>query len=177
MIDKGTSVESLINNTTITYNDRHGDGREDADIEVDWEGVDDKNQISDEHRQQIEDVLKESFDKKADSDRYDIDPVGLSDMIADTQSIVWNDMRNRDKFRWALDNDKVPTREPEEGEIDTDSRVRELIDDYDPKAIWEIADSKYGKDLLLKSDWYGTLDLHDPDTMTRFNAYVGKRKK
>jgi hypothetical protein len=31
--------------------------------------------------------------------------------------------------------------------------------------------------LLLGSDWHGELNLKDPQTMERFNAYVGKAAK
>ena len=44
----------------------------------------------------------------------------------------------------------------------------------DPKALWAIADSEKGKDLLLGTSWSGVLDLKDKQTMARFHAYVGK---
>ena len=34
----------------------------------------------------------------------------------------------------------------------------------------------YAKELMLGSDWNGTLDVKDPVTMERFNAYVSKRR-
>jgi GNAT superfamily N-acetyltransferase len=53
------------------------------------------------------------------------------------------------------------------------ARVRSLIRDPDPKTIWELADSKYGKKLLLGHSWEGALNLKDPEAMRRFRAYVG----
>jgi hypothetical protein len=50
-----------------------------------------------------------------------------------------------------------------------------LLSSNDPRSIWAIADSPYGKDLLLNTDWNGSLDLTDRASMERFNAYVGKR--
>ena len=55
--------------------------------------------------------------------------------------------------------------------------LTELAESDDPEAIWAIADSDYGKDLLLDSDWIGALDLKDKETMERFNAYVGRKTK
>jgi hypothetical protein len=51
-----------------------------------------------------------------------------------------------------------------------------LVNSSDPKAIWAIADSPYGKYFLLGSDWKGKLVFDDNDSMTRFDAYVGKKK-
>ena len=56
------------------------------------------------------------------------------------------------------------------------STIAALANSSDPKAIWAIADSDRGKELLLNSDWYGTLNLKDPESMARFNAFVGKAK-
>lgn len=46
------------------------------------------------------------------------------------------------------------------------------IDDDDPKEIWTIADSKYGKKLLLGTAWHGKIDFSDHQVMERFNSYV-----
>jgi HK97 family phage major capsid protein/HK97 family phage prohead protease len=59
------------------------------------------------------------------------------------------------------------------GDVDT---LRDLANSSDPKAIWAIADSTHGKNLLLGTTWNGVLNLHDPETMERFNAYVGKER-
>ena len=52
------------------------------------------------------------------------------------------------------------------------SRLRELLASRDPKTIWDVADSKFGKQLLLGQNWDGTLDLKDRDSNERFDAYV-----
>ncbi len=46
-----------------------------------------------------------------------------------------------------------------------------------PKNLWKIADSSYGKKLLLGSGWSGVLSLTDKEAMARFKDYVGKTKK
>jgi hypothetical protein len=58
--------------------------------------------------------------------------------------------------------------------------VQTLINSGDPKALWTISDIKamapggqtVGKNLLLNSSWNGKLNLKDPTSMDRFNAYV-----
>jgi hypothetical protein len=52
--------------------------------------------------------------------------------------------------------------------------LRKLIKSDDPRTAWAVADTKHGKDLMLGTDWHGSLDLNDPASMRRFNAYVGK---
>lgn len=65
-------------------------------------------------------------------------------------------------------------------------KVAKILDDSNPKAIWEIADlsqlvpqpegkpKTLGKRLLLGTDWSGKLDLKDAETMKRFGDYVGQ---
>jgi hypothetical protein len=45
-----------------------------------------------------------------------------------------------------------------------------------PKALWAIADSSQGRNLLLNTKWSGVIDFKDKQTMDRFHAYVGKAK-
>jgi hypothetical protein len=59
--------------------------------------------------------------------------------------------------------------------------VEAILDNGDPKAMWLLADSKLtingdsvGKKLLLGSNWYGSLNLRDPESLARFRAYAGK---
>ena len=52
-----------------------------------------------------------------------------------------------------------------------------LAGNVSPKSLWAIADSKYGKDLLMENHWSGRLDLKDKDSMKRFDAYVSGRKR
>ena len=63
------------------------------------------------------------------------------------------------------------------GDPDAKSALQKLMASDDPKALWAIADSDHGRDLLIGSDWYGSLDLKDPATVVRFRDYVSKRKK
>jgi hypothetical protein len=61
---------------------------------------------------------------------------------------------------------------------------------YNPRSMWTLADTDIvvktqggtefalGYDLFGSSDWSGTLDLRDPETLTRFDNYVaGKRRR
>jgi GNAT superfamily N-acetyltransferase len=50
-----------------------------------------------------------------------------------------------------------------------------IVEHEDPRAIWIMADSKYGKKLLVDLSWDGVLDLKDEKSMARFNAYVGRK--
>jgi hypothetical protein len=177
MLERGSSVELLVHETTIDYEDRRGDGEEDPDVTVEWDKVDEKHAINDQQRGEIESLIEETFNKEAENHRGDLDPPDwLHDNIRDSQHDYWSSMRDRDKFRWASDNGELPEVGGGSGEID-DEDLRNLVDELesDPKAIWPIADSEHGKDVLLGSDWSGYLDLHDKETMDRFNAYVGKK--
>jgi hypothetical protein len=53
--------------------------------------------------------------------------------------------------------------------------LAKIINSKDPKAIWALADSAYGKYFLLGSSWHGDLVFSDKDSMARFDAYVGKK--
>src|SRR5262245_23987669 len=177
MIERGTSVESLTDNTTFDYKDRRGDGEEDPDVTVDWDTVDPDNKITDDQRSSIESLLVESFNSQAQSDAGDMDPPDyIRDGLGDLQSDIWNSMRDRDKYKWAVDNNALPT--VGGGEIDSDeaAELNAIADSDDPKGIWVLADSSLGKEILLGSDWSGKLDLSDKETMDRFYAYVGKGK-
>jgi GNAT superfamily N-acetyltransferase len=76
-----------------------------------------------------------------------------------------------------VEGEESEDEEDYEETVDVPESIRALIDSDDPKAVWAIADSKYGKDLLINSDWYGELNLRDKETMERFNAYVGKKAR
>lgn len=83
---------------------------------------------------------------------------------------------NSKSWRNFLGDSLDSSRSDEWWDIPYDDRasVLKLLDSKDPKAIWAISDSKYGKQLLLKSNWFGELDLTDKESMDRFNAYVRK---
>ncbi|WP_065755211.1 hypothetical protein [Bradyrhizobium paxllaeri] len=144
--------------------------------------------LTQEMRDDITDKLTEAFNDKAQTDAENMDPPDyLAENVADYQAEYWESMRERDKFQWAEDNGALPEIEiededaedvePVEVSDDEADALRKLARSNDPKALWAIADSEKGKELLLGTDWWGTLNLKDQETMDRFNAYVGKSKK
>jgi GNAT superfamily N-acetyltransferase len=53
-----------------------------------------------------------------------------------------------------------------------------LVKSDDPKKVWILADSKFGKNLLYDMDWRGALDMNDPQAVQRLNSYLkGEGKK
>lgn len=80
-----------------------------------------------------------------------------------------------------------------EGGLDdeTHSAVMDMLNSSDPKTLWKISDlttpaydspfsrtsQPLGKALLLGTDWNGSLNLKDAESMNRFNTYVSKPKK
>jgi hypothetical protein len=146
--------------------------------------------LSQDMRDAIEKAMQQEFDNEADKAAENVEPPDyLRDGVAEFQSEMWGQKEDSEKLDWALRN--VPDeythieieREEEEespavelAPSDRD-RIVKLVQSDDPKAIWAIADSKYGKDMLLNTDWNGTLNLKDKASMDRFNAYVGKAKK
>jgi hypothetical protein len=178
--EHGLSVEQVMAHTTFEYEDRHGDGRGDPDVTIDWDKVAGADKLSEDHQSQIEGIFGEVFNKAAERNAVDVDPPDhLVESARSLATEIWEQKSAREKWRWASDNGKIPERAPEPSDVATGSEtdhIRELLDDPDPKSIWELSDTKAGKDLLLGTDWNGTLDLHDADSMARFNAYVGKKK-
>ena len=60
---------------------------------------------------------------------------------------------------------------------DQSAKVGDLLTSSNPESIWAIADMKHngndlGKALLLGTNWYGSLDITDDNTMRRFARYV-----
>ena len=60
---------------------------------------------------------------------------------------------------------------------DDAARLQAILDNEDPKAVWELADfeaggEKIGKELMLGESWHGGIDLNDKESMARFNSYV-----
>jgi len=174
-------ADKVLEATTVEFENRRGDGNEDPDIFI---GDKQTPELTDAQRSELQDALTEAFNKEAERHRGDMEPPDyLNDSVAEYQRDYWDQLDDAEKYRIADRLGAIPTREGDPGEIDADETdkesVRALIDDDDPKAIWAIADSKLGKQLLLgKSvEWHGTLDLNDEDSMARFNAYVGKASK
>jgi hypothetical protein len=145
--------------------------------------------LTQEMRDGIEKALTKAFNSKAENDAGDAEPPDFSDSIEEFQSEYWSSSMDDDaRYEWARDNDELPEIEIEEeeddgepeGEIeedDTANALYKLAQSSDPKAIWRIADSPHGKDLLLNTHWPGVIDLKDQETMARFRAYVSKAKK
>jgi hypothetical protein len=170
-------VQKLLEYTDVEFRDRRGDGNEDPDITIDDLKT---SELTDDQRADIASNLVAAFNKQAESLAPDVDPPQhIHDSIRDSQSDYWSSMRDHDKFKWAVDNDELPQMDTGGGDMgEADAQeLRELADDSDPKALWAIADSAHGKDILIDSDWTGVLDLHDSETMARFNAYVNKKPK
>jgi hypothetical protein len=62
--------------------------------------------------------------------------------------------------------------------------LRAMLASDDPKSLWAIVDqetpcngSTLGKVLLIGNMWEGTLDLADPDCLTRINAYTSRKSQ
>jgi hypothetical protein len=161
--------EDILNSVSVEYSGGY-EGRRDPDITIGHTG------LTNEQHDAVEHALTGAFNRQADNNSQSMDPpADLRDRVSEYQDEAWNNMRDRDKYSWAFAHDKVPTGEGA-GNIDPDEAdtLRELADSDDPKAVWAIADSEHGKDVLLGTDWNGVLDLNDSETMERFNAYVGR---
>lgn len=52
-----------------------------------------------------------------------------------------------------------------------------LVESDETQALWAISDTIFGKDLLLKTSWRGTLDLENKAQMERFERYTARRAK
>jgi hypothetical protein len=194
--------EQILNAISISYESRYGDGRGDPDVTFDDDkltepqGFDPAQQtlpgippiaphehLTEEMRDGLTKAIENAFNDEADSNAADIEPPDyLRESVEQYQGEYWDSMSDEDKYAWAKRNepdlvegdaDEEPPSDIESDDVD---RLRELAQSGDPKALWLIADSKYGKDLLLGSDWQGVINLHDKQTMDRFNAYVGKAK-
>ena len=64
-------------------------------------------------------------------------------------------------------------------EMDLDGALRQEItshlDDKNPRAIWRVADSVLGKELLLGRSWDGEMDLGDQVSVRRTRDYLRRR--
>ena len=144
--------------------------------------------LTDDMRDHLTKILTEAFNDKAEKIADDMEPPDyLSENVEEYQESYWNDMGARDRYRWASRSGNLPSYDLEEDPeapklavlppAETDADLIKLAQSSNPKAIWAIADSPKGKQLLLNSDWNGVLNLKDKESMDRFNAYVGKKKK
>lgn len=143
--------------------------------------------LTNEMRAAIEKKIEKAFESKAESDANDIDPPDFSDSVEEYQREAWDNRSEREKFRWAENNGylqdiEIENDDPEEDNTPVEASasvtdtLKKLAASSDPKALWAIADSEKGKQLLLGTNWYGEINLKDKQTMDRFNAYVGKAK-
>jgi len=169
-------IEKLMGAISMDYKDQYGEGRGDPEITID---ADKTPELNDEQRDEVVSVLVEAFNEKAESDRSDVDPPSyIDDQTTESAGEYFDSMDDTEAYRWAKEHDELPTGEPVEGgemsDEDADS-LRDLINNDNPKALWAVADSKWGKKLLIDADWWGEIDLADKQTMDRFNAYVGKK--
>jgi hypothetical protein len=141
--------------------------------------------LSESAREEIDKALTEAFNTEAEDRAQDADPPDFSDQVAEYQEEYWSSMSDRDKYDWAErnselpeypieDDDEEPQQEMELPEPSANDALMKLARSSDPKALWAIADSAQGKQLLLGKSWSGVLDLKDKQSMDRFHAYVGK---
>jgi hypothetical protein len=143
--------------------------------------------LTDETKDEIVDALTKGFNDQAEKDADDAEPPDMSDRISEYQQEYWDQMSDEDRYRWADRNGELPEYPIEDDEDETHAEPVEtsdpqraallkLAESVNPKALWAIADSPQGKELLLNTSWSGVLDLKDKQTMDRFHAYVGKAK-
>jgi GNAT superfamily N-acetyltransferase len=141
-------------------------------------------------RDDLETAMVEAFNKQADRDYGDADvPDWVMENVSEYQDEYWSSMGDRDKYAWAERNDRLPRieietaedEEPDEAPVEvpedkTREALKKLAQSTDPKAIWAIADSPYGKELLLGTGWSGELNFKDKQAMTRLYAYISAAK-
>jgi hypothetical protein len=191
-----TNEQILSAITADDYNDRYDEGKADPEFTFDLDKLKDETQpslpgleapspLSETAQQEITDALTKSFNDEAESKAQDEDPPQyIADSVSEYQDEYWSSMEDEQKYDWAERNGELPEYPMEDDEEDrpepvevTDEQqdaLMKLARSSDPKALWAIADSEKGKQLLLGTSWSGVLDLKDKQTMDRFNAYVGK---
>jgi hypothetical protein len=194
------SNDTLIEALTLDFKSRYGDGRGDLDVTFNDDkltspsGVDPAQgtlpglptvepheYLTSDMRDGLTKALDKAFDGEADSKAADAEPPSwIADSVSEMQGEYWDQMDDDTKFEWAQNNasEHLTSGEEGTGELDEEdaNRLRMLAASSDPKAVWAIADSQWGKELLLGQDWYGVMNLKDKETMDRFNAYVGAKK-
>lgn len=196
------SDADIANSIQLDFKSRYGDGRGNVDVTFDDEklfrptGVDQAQMtlpgvpelkpheyLNEEMRSGIDKAIVRAFDTEADSKADDTDPPEwLANSAREQQGEYWSQIEDSDRYKWAERNapDLLGGTVGSEGtgEISAEdaARLRRLTDGG-PKNVWAIADSKWGKDLLMNKNWDGELRLDDKQAMARFEAYVGKAKK
>jgi hypothetical protein len=134
--------------------------------------------LTEEMRDELTKVLTDAFNKKAERDADWMDaPDYLGDNVGEVQSEYWRGMSDNERYDWARAHDLLPSYEEQiDATPDEQSTLSQMLHSSDPKALWAIADSKRGKDMLIWANWHGRLDFKDKAAMDRFHAYVGKIK-
>jgi hypothetical protein len=187
--------QQILDAVSVDYHDRNYDGSADPDFTIDLDKLKDESQpslpgleappLSEKLQLDIESALIRGFNDTAEENAQEVDPPDFSDSVSQYQGEYWDSMSDRDKFAWADRNGELPEYDLPEDEdeakpepVETTSTQQDalmkLARSSDPKALWAIADSSQGKNLLLGTNWHGTLNLRDKQTMDRFHAYVGK---
>ena len=150
------------------------------------EPEDPSQRLTSDMRDQITKELTTAFDKKAEDDAGDMEPPSyLADSVGEYQDQYWDQKDDSEKLEHAVsygmadievpDDDEEADAEPQaEMPLDTSDPVRDALSSSDPKSIWKVADSPRGKELLLGTSWSGVLNLKDPESLGRFDKYVGR---
>jgi len=61
-----------------------------------------------------------------------------------------------------------------QGDTPSAKLADKIANSTDPRDIWKISDSPYGKRVLKNTYWKGTFDLTDPDTVARLEDYLSR---
>jgi hypothetical protein len=182
----------------LTYESRNGEGEDDPDILFDDKMLHDaladpsqetlpgieppdlSKRLTQDMRVRLTRRMVAAFDKKAEENADDVEPPSyLAESVSEYQADYWNGKSDSDKLEHAINYNMADIpREPEERpQLELKPKEDPLLTalrDPDPKSIWKVADSERGKELLLKTGWKGKLYLNDPESMARFNEYVGR---
>lgn len=151
------------------------------------EPIDPSSYLSQPMRDQLEKAVTAGFNKEADDRADDVEPPEyLADSVSEYQDEYWSSLSERDKLQRAIDYNMADIEiepdedaEPPQQEMELpppkadEDPVLAALHSPDPKSIWKVADSPRGKQLLLGTNWDGVLNLKDPESMARFNSYVG----
>ena len=140
-------------------------------------------------RKDIEMAILSAAESRAEDEQINVEPPEyLRETVQEYMTEWWEDVADDDaRLEMARRHDLHHIEiEPDEEVLEAvDVPIEELeidpvlaaLNDPDPKAIWRVANSARGKELLLKQGWTGKLDMKDAEVMKRFKEYVGRVKK
>lgn len=83
------------------------------------------------------------------------------------------DQNSWDRLRGDLATDKAVLNKFSPGE---NSSIKTLLDEKNPKGIWALADSQWGRKILSSEGWKGSFDLTDKQSYDRLNTAVNRKK-